>query len=60
MLKETSAVIQKGIDEGKTVDQLVAAKPLAKWDKWSWFFISSDVFVKQLYNGLKGIAKNQS
>lgn len=59
MLKETSAIVQKGIDEGKTVEQLVAARPLAKWDKWSWF-ITSDVFVKQLYNGLKGIAKNPS
>ena len=42
MLKETSAIIQKGIDEGKTVEQLVAAKPLAKWDKWSWSFMTSD------------------
>ena len=59
MLKETSAIVQKGIDQGQTVDQLVAAKPLAKWDKWSWF-MTSDAFVKQLYNGLKGIAKNPS
>lgn len=58
MLKETSAIVQKGIDEGKTVEQLVAAKPLAKWDKWSWDFVNSDTLVKQLYNGLKGIAKN--
>ena len=57
MLKETSAIVQKGIDEGRTVDELVAAKPLAKWDKWSWL-ITSDAYLKQLYNGLKGIAKN--
>jgi len=59
MLKETSAIIQKGIDEGKTVEQLVAAKPLAKWDKLSWL-MTTDFFVKQLYNALKGIAKNPS
>ena len=59
MLKETSAIIQKAIDEGKSVEQLVAAKPLAKWDKWSWL-MTTDSFVKQLYNGLKGIAKNPS
>jgi cyclase len=59
MLKETSAIVQKGIDEGKTVEQLVAAKPLARWDKWSWL-ITADAFVKQLYNGLKGVAKNPS
>jgi cyclase len=58
MLKETSAAVQKGIDQGQTVEQLVAAKPLAQWDKWSWAFLNSDAFVKQLYNGLKGIAKN--
>lgn len=57
MLRESIGIVQKGIDEGKTVEQLVAAKPFAKWDKWSWF-ITSDGYVKQLYNGLKGIAKN--
>jgi glyoxylase-like metal-dependent hydrolase (beta-lactamase superfamily II) len=59
MLKETSAIVQKGIDEGKTVEQVIAAKPLAKWDKWSWL-LTSDTFVKVLYNGLKGLAKNPS
>ncbi len=58
MLKETSAVVRKGIDDGKTVDQLVASKLLAKWDKWSWGFVSTDAFVKQLYNGHQAIAKN--
>ncbi len=59
MLKETSAIVQKGIDEGRTVEQLVAAKPLAKWEKWSWL-ITTDVYVKLLYNGLKGLTKNPS
>jgi glyoxylase-like metal-dependent hydrolase (beta-lactamase superfamily II) len=53
MLKETSAIVQKAVDQGQTVEQLVAAKPLAKWDKWSWE-ISTDAFVKLLYGGLKG------
>ena len=58
MLKATSAEVQKGIDQGHTVEQIVARKPLARWDKWAWSFLSTDAFVKQLYNGLKGVAKN--
>ena len=57
MLKETTAIVQKGIDEGKSVDQLVASRPLAKWDKWSWL-MTTDAYVRQLYNALQGIAKN--
>lgn len=54
MLKETVAVVQKGIAEGKTLEQLKSAKVLAKWDKLSWAFITTDKYVEQLYTGLKG------
>jgi hypothetical protein len=37
---------------------LVQAKVLAHWDKFAWEFISTDFFVKQLYNSLNGVAKN--
>ncbi len=57
MLKECVAVVQKGIAEGKTVEQLKSAKVLAKWDKLSWAFISTDKFVEQLYTGLTGAPK---
>jgi glyoxylase-like metal-dependent hydrolase (beta-lactamase superfamily II) len=60
MLKETSAAVQAGIDKGQTVEQIVAARPLAKYDGWAWPFLNSDAFLKQIYNGLKGIAKNPS
>ena len=59
MLKETTAIVQKAIDKGQTVEQLVAAKPLAKWEKWSWL-MTTDVYVKILYNGLKGGTRNPS
>jgi glyoxylase-like metal-dependent hydrolase (beta-lactamase superfamily II) len=58
MLKGTTAVVKKGIAEGKTVEQLKAAKVLAAWDKWSWDFISTDKFLEQLYAGLKGGTRN--
>lgn len=57
MLKETSAVVQKGKDAGQTAQQMKAAKVLAKWDKYSWDFISTDGFVDELYQGLKAAPK---
>ena len=57
MLKETTAVVRKGIAAGKTAAQLKADKALAAWDKWSWDFITTDTYVDQLYSGLGGSAK---
>src|SRR5246127_3349566 len=54
MLKETSAVVQKAIDDHKTVDQMKQDKILAPWAKWSGGFIDSDKFIETLYNSLTG------
>ena len=54
MLKETSAVVQKAIDDHKTVEQMKQAKILAPWDKFSGDFINSDAFIETLYNSLTG------
>jgi len=54
MLKETSAAVQKAIDEHKTVDQMKQEKILAPWSKWSGDFIDSDKFIETLYNSLTG------
>jgi cyclase len=54
MLKETSAAVQKGINEKKTVEQMKAEKILAPWAKFSGEFINSDVFIETLYNSLTG------
>ena len=54
MLKETSAVVQKAINENKTLDQMKQAKILAPWDKFSGDFVKSDVFIETLYNSLTG------
>ena len=59
MLKETTAIVQKGIDEGKSVDQLVASRPLAKWDKWFWL-MTTDAYVRQLYNALRASPRTRS
>src|SRR5215813_9849147 len=54
MLKETSAVVQKAIDEHKTLDQMKQAKILAPWEKFSGDFVNSDAFIETLYNSLTG------
>ena len=52
MLKETSAAVQKAIDEHKTIDQIKQEKILEPWKKWSGEFIDSDKFIETLYNSL--------
>jgi len=52
MLKETSAAVQKAIDEHKTLEQMKQEKILEPWKKWSGEFIDSDKFTETLYNSL--------
>jgi cyclase len=54
MLRETSAIVQKGIDEGKTLEQLKQQKVLAAYEKYSGSFVSTDKFIETLYNDLSG------
>ena len=54
MLKDTSAVVQKAIDEHKTLEQMKQEKILSAWEKWSNDFLSSDAFIETLYNSLTG------
>ena len=54
MLKETSAAVQKAIDEHKTLEQMKTEKILAPWEKFSGGFINSDAFIETLLNSLTG------
>jgi cyclase len=54
MLKDTRAVVDKAIKQGKTLDQMKQEKILEPWKKWSGEFISSDAFIETLYNDLTG------
>ena len=54
MLKETSAAVQKALDEHKTLDQMKQEKILEPWKKWSGGFLDSDKFIETLYNSLTG------
>lgn len=54
MLKDTSAVIEKAIAAGKTVEQMKQEKILEPWQKFSGDFISSDAYIDTVYNSLTG------
>lgn len=54
MLKETSAAVQKSLDQKKTLDQMKKEKILAAWSKWNGDFVDEDAFIETLYNSLTG------
>ena len=57
MLRETSAIVKKGIDQHKTLDQLKQENVLGAYSaKWSpkGAFIDADKFLETLYNDLSG------
>ena len=54
MLRETSGVVQKAINEHKTLEQMKQEKILAPWAKWHGDFVNEDAFIETLYNSLTG------
>src|SRR6266851_1335416 len=54
MLKETSAVVQKALDDHKTLDQMKQERILTPWAKWKGDFVNEDAFIETLYNSLTG------
>ena len=57
MLKETSAVVQRALNEHKTLDRMKQEKILEPWrEKWApeKAFINADAFIETLYNSLSG------
>jgi len=58
MLKDTTAAVQKALDQGKTLEQMKQEKLLAPWQKYSNEFVTADVFLETLYNSLTGHKNN--
>ena|SRR5579884_2874806 len=54
MLKETTAIVQNGIKQKKTLDQLKQEKVLAAYQKWSGDFVKADQWIETVYNDLTG------
>jgi hypothetical protein len=59
MLNETAAIVQNGIKQGKTADQMKKEKVLAAYQKWSGDFITTDKFIDTLYDDLTGKKPNE-
>jgi glyoxylase-like metal-dependent hydrolase (beta-lactamase superfamily II) len=57
MLKETRAVVEKGVRAGKTLAQLKDEKVLDAWQKWSGSFIDTNLFIETLYLDLTDSSK---
>lgn len=54
VLKQMKAVVEKGISEGKTLEQLVAEKPFEKWKPLIPSFMKTDSYVGRFYRELTG------
>jgi glyoxylase-like metal-dependent hydrolase (beta-lactamase superfamily II) len=54
MLEDTLTRVRKGVQAGKTADQLKKEKVLAGYESWSGTFISTDSFIDTLYDELSG------
>ena len=52
MLKETSAIVENGIKNKKSLEQMTKDKVLAKYDKWAGGYINTDQYLEQLYKAL--------
>lgn len=54
MLKEVGGTIQQLLDEGKTTEEIIAAKPTAKWDEqYGKVWMDGDTFTKLVIDCLK-------
>jgi cyclase len=52
VLKGSVAAVQRGLDAGKSLEQLKADKVLAAWDPWGQGFIKTDMFLEFIYREL--------
>lgn len=52
MLVESRALVKALVDQGKSVDEIVAADPLAKFDSYNWEFITSERMTRTLHQSL--------
>jgi hypothetical protein len=54
MMKDTLAVIEQNMKQGKSLDQMKQAKVLANWEKWKGDFVNTDAWIETIYNDLSG------
>ena len=54
MLKDSYAIVDKGVKQGKSLDQLKKENVLSKYDSWNWDVFKSNDFVEFVYKDIKG------
>ena len=52
MLEETYAIVQKGVQAGKSLEEMKNAKVLAAYDSWSGDFVKTDDFLETIFNDI--------
>ena len=52
MLIDAKALVKDMVDEGKSVDEVLEANPLAKYDAFSWGFINTERMTRTLFRSL--------
>jgi len=54
MMKETQSVVQAGIKQGKSLDQMKKEAILAPWQKYAGDYVTSEQWLITIYNDLTG------
>jgi glyoxylase-like metal-dependent hydrolase (beta-lactamase superfamily II) len=57
MLTETTALVRKGMAEGKTLEQLKAAGLPEEWKSWGTGFINTGFWIETIFNSLSKAGK---
>jgi cyclase len=58
MMKDTRSIVERGVRQGKSLDQLKQEKVLDAWKSWSGDWITSDVYLETLYDDVTSKRKN--
>lgn len=53
MLEDAKSIIGKMVTNGKSDEEILAAKPLEKYKSYSWDFIDSDKMIQQVIAGVR-------
>ena len=53
MLNDSKAMVKALLDQGKSIDDILETNPLAKYDSYSWFFITTERMTRTLIRSLK-------
>jgi cyclase len=54
MLKDSYAIVDKGVKQGKSLEQLKKENVLSKYDSWNWDVFKANDFVEFIYKDIKG------